>query len=220
MRSERINSIVGAMVGIDPKDELEGMLAAQLIASHNAAMDCYRRANFEGQTSEGRSEALTQANKLSRTYTSLLESLNRHRGKGQQKMTVEHVRVYEGGQAIVGQIGGEAGGGVQVKSRVQPHASIPFSAQPEMRSKDPQRQLVPAGGHAKRALPNARRTVTRRTKGNKNRRVHGRYSAESIERRRAISALLRSARDLLEYEPRLRHEVYSRRASRLRAVCL
>ena len=41
------------------------------------------------QTFEGRKEALTQANKLSRTYSALLDSLNRHRGKGQQKVTVE-----------------------------------------------------------------------------------------------------------------------------------
>jgi hypothetical protein len=32
----------------------------------------------------------------------LLDALNRHRGKGQQKVTVEHV--HEGGQAIVGNV--------------------------------------------------------------------------------------------------------------------
>jgi hypothetical protein len=34
----------------------------------------------------------------------LLDTLNRHRGKGQQKVTVEHVHVHKGGQAIVGNI--------------------------------------------------------------------------------------------------------------------
>ena len=34
----------------------------------------------------------------------LVEVLNRHRGKGQQKVTVEHVQVNAGGQAIVGNI--------------------------------------------------------------------------------------------------------------------
>jgi hypothetical protein len=60
--------------GVRPRDELEGMLAAQLLASHNAAMECYRRAMVPEQTFEGRSEALTQANKLSRTFTTLLEA--------------------------------------------------------------------------------------------------------------------------------------------------
>jgi hypothetical protein len=94
------------LAGVEPKDELEGMLAAQLLASHNAAMECYRRAMISEQTFEGRKENLNQANKLSRTHTTLLEALNRHRGKGQQKVTVEHVHVHEGGQAIVGNVEG------------------------------------------------------------------------------------------------------------------
>jgi hypothetical protein len=44
-----------------------GHEAAQLIAAHNAAMECYRRAMIGEQTSEGRRENLAQANKLSRT---------------------------------------------------------------------------------------------------------------------------------------------------------
>jgi hypothetical protein len=63
-----------------------------------------RRAMLGEQTFEGRKENLSQANKLSRTYGSLLEALNRHRGKGQQKVTVEHVHVHSGGQAIVGHV--------------------------------------------------------------------------------------------------------------------
>src|SRR4051812_46852606 len=68
------------MVGIGPKDELEGMMAAQLVAAHNAAMECYRGAMIGEQSFEGRRENLAQANKLSRTYAALVEALNRHRG--------------------------------------------------------------------------------------------------------------------------------------------
>ena len=42
-------------------------MAAQLIAAHSAAMECYRRAMLAAQTFEGRREYLSQANKLSRT---------------------------------------------------------------------------------------------------------------------------------------------------------
>jgi hypothetical protein len=56
------------------------MIAAQLLAAHNATMECYRRAMIPEQTVEGRSENLNQANKLSRTYVVLLDALNRHRG--------------------------------------------------------------------------------------------------------------------------------------------
>jgi hypothetical protein len=39
---------------------------------------------------------------LSRTFAMLLDALNRHRSKGTQKITVEHVYVHSGGQAVVG----------------------------------------------------------------------------------------------------------------------
>ena len=49
------------------------------------------------------------ANQFCRTYTAQLDALNKHRGKGQQKVTVEHVHIYKGGQAVVGNI--NQGGG-------------------------------------------------------------------------------------------------------------
>jgi hypothetical protein len=92
----QLSATVAALVGIGPKDELEGMMAAQLIAAHNAAMECYRRAMIGEQTVEGRRENLNQANKLSRTWATLLEALNKHRGKGQQKVTVRRTVPIEG----------------------------------------------------------------------------------------------------------------------------
>src|SRR5215467_3627567 len=109
-RDRQYSATVAALAGIGPKDEIEGMIAAQLLAAHNAAMECYRRAMLGEQSFEGRRENLGQANKLSRTYAVLLDALNRHRGKGQQKVTVEHVHVHEGGQAIVGTVKTPGGG--------------------------------------------------------------------------------------------------------------
>ena len=103
-RDRQLSATVAGLAGIGPKDELEGMMSAQLIAAHNAAMECYRRAMIGEQTFEGRRENLNQANKLSRTWATMLDALNKHRGKGQQKVTVEHVTVNEGGQAIVGNV--------------------------------------------------------------------------------------------------------------------
>src|SRR6266436_600241 len=76
---------------------------------------------FFEQTFEGRRENLSQANKLSRTYAVLLDALNRHRGKGQQKVTVEHVHVHSGGQAIVGMVE-TPGGGDRPKAEEQDDA--------------------------------------------------------------------------------------------------
>jgi len=73
---------------------------------------------LEQQTFEGRRESLNQANKLVRSYTTLMEGLDKHRGKGQQKVTVEHVHVHQGGQAIVGNV--TTGGGRHRKWRINP----------------------------------------------------------------------------------------------------
>src|SRR3984893_10161874 len=67
-RDRQYSATVAALIGIGPKDEIEGMIAAQLMAAHNAAMECYRRAMIGEQTFEGRRDNLSQANKLSRTY--------------------------------------------------------------------------------------------------------------------------------------------------------
>ena len=61
------------------------------------------------QTFEGRRENLNQANKLSRTHSTLLAALSRHRGKGQQRGTVGHVHVRSPGQAIAGNVEGGYG---------------------------------------------------------------------------------------------------------------
>lgn len=100
-----------AMAGIAPRDEVEGMLAAQMVACHAAAMECYRRANLPNQTHEGRQQNLNYAAKLSRNYALHMEALDKHRGKGQQTVRVEHVTVNAGGQAIVGHVEHSPGGG-------------------------------------------------------------------------------------------------------------
>ena len=157
----QLSAATAALIGIGPRDELEGMIAAQLFAAHNAAMECYRRAMIPEQLSEGRRENLNQANKLSRTYTTLLEALNRHRGKGQQKVTVEHVHVHSGGQAVVGLVE-TPGGGDRPKSEDQPHAKqITHAPKPSMSGTNAERQRVPVAGDAERSLPNARRNVIR-----------------------------------------------------------
>ena len=156
-KKRQLHATIDALIGISPRDELEGMLAAQMIALHNAAMECLRRAMISEQSLEGRRENLNQANKLSRTYATLLEALNRHRGKGQQKVTVEHVHVHEGGQAIVGNVE-HPGGGARPRSEEQPHAKqIEHAPEPPLWREDPEREAVPLAGDAERAVPHARR---------------------------------------------------------------
>jgi len=91
----------------------------------------------------------------------LLESLNRHRGKGQQRVTVEHVHVHEGGQAIVGNI---EGGGVAAKSKEQPHALTHAPGQ-TLPSENPPRDRLPIACDAERKMPDAWRGLDGSTDG-------------------------------------------------------
>jgi hypothetical protein len=116
------------------------------------------------QTFEGHRESLSQANKLGRTFSVLLDALNRHRGKGQQKVTVEHVHVHEGGQAIVGNV--EApGGGLAAKSGDQPHAQLAYAPGIAVPSADTSGHPMPVTRDEERPLSDARRNVARRSEG-------------------------------------------------------
>ncbi len=114
----QFNHALAFIRGIAPQTPIEGMLAAQMVAVHSATMSLARSINHT-ETIPQRDSADRCFNRLARTFISQLEALNRHRGKGQQKMTVEHVHVHDGGQAIVGAV---VGGGVNEKKGKQPHA--------------------------------------------------------------------------------------------------
>src|SRR5687768_6467007 len=85
------------------RDQIEAMLASQMAAVHIAAMTFARRlANVDTISQQDSAErAFT---KLLRTFATQMEALKRYRTGGEQKVTVQHVSVGEGGQAIVGNV--------------------------------------------------------------------------------------------------------------------
>jgi hypothetical protein len=97
------NFMLSVVKGIGPRDQVEAMLAAQMAAVHSATMTFARRLghveNIPQQDSAERA-----FNKLARTFTTQMEALKRYRTGGEQKVTVQHVTVGEGGQAIVGNV--------------------------------------------------------------------------------------------------------------------
>ena len=100
-----VTSTIGLVQGIGPRDTLEGLLAAQMVATHTASMEMLRRSLLPEQTVEGANYNVNRAVKLMRTFTAQVQTLNRYRGKtSQQKVTVEHVHVNAVGQAIVGAV--------------------------------------------------------------------------------------------------------------------
>lgn len=99
---------MGVIRSVAPRDGLESMLATQMGAIHAATMMLARRLNLVDNITQ-QDAAERALNKLARTYAMQMETLKRYRTSGQQKVTVEHVTVNAGGQAIVGAV--ETGGG-------------------------------------------------------------------------------------------------------------
>lgn len=100
--AEFANDAMALLNGIQPQDEIEGMLAVQMIAVHNMAMETMKRAMITGQTEYGTDVNVNRVTRMLRTFNAQMEALKRYRTGGQQKVIVEHVHVTAGGQAIVG----------------------------------------------------------------------------------------------------------------------
>jgi hypothetical protein len=101
---QQCNTALAVLSGIRPRDEIEGMLAVQMVGCHNLATSMLQRA-----TSTDRVDFLSiygnLAAKLLRTFTMQVEALARQRGQiRQQTVRVEHVTVEAGGQALVGAV--------------------------------------------------------------------------------------------------------------------
>ena len=111
------NAALAAIDGIRPADEIEAMLAVQMVATHETAMDMLMRAKQADLTSTLQ-ECGSLAVKLLRTYTAQVEAFARLRRGGEQRVIVQHVNVNEGGKAIVGAVSHR---GV-AKNERQPHA--------------------------------------------------------------------------------------------------
>jgi hypothetical protein len=104
------NYVLSVVKSIAPQDEIEAMLATQMAAVHMASVTFARRlAGVE--TIQQQDSAAHAFNKLTRTFTIQMEALKRYRTGGEQKVTVQHVTVNDGGQAIVGPVTAPTGGG-------------------------------------------------------------------------------------------------------------
>jgi hypothetical protein len=159
-REEQQAAAFVGLMGIAPQNELEAMIAAQLLAAHHATLECYRRAAIPDQTFVAKREYLGQAGKLSRTFATLLEALNRHRGKGhEQKVTVQHVHIHDGSQAIVGAVEAPGEGGTLSKIVEQPHAQLTHAPVTPLRSTHPEGEFVPVARDEERTVQASRREI-------------------------------------------------------------
>jgi hypothetical protein len=102
---EDLQTAIHTLEQIKPEGALQSMLAVQMIGVHNSAVRFLSRASSENQTFEGADANVLRATRLFRLFNEQLQALASLRGQtGQQKVTVEHVHIHEGGQAIVGSV--------------------------------------------------------------------------------------------------------------------
>lgn len=111
----RMNTILAMLYGLAPKNEVEGLLAAQIVATNHVAMRMLSQ-SLESQELEAANHYTNRAHKAQSLMIRQLELYHTMRSGGQttQKVIVEKVEVQNGGQAIVGAVAG--GGGSKQKS--------------------------------------------------------------------------------------------------------
>ena len=98
-----LNFMVSVIQGIEPRDQVEAMLAAQMSLSHMAIMKFSQHLPLTTSLPE-QDSAERAINKFARTFIAQMETLKRYRSGGEQKVTVTHVSVGEGGQATAGNV--------------------------------------------------------------------------------------------------------------------
>jgi hypothetical protein len=140
-----INFLLSIVKGGKPKDQFEAMLSAQMAAIHTATMTFAQRlAHVE--TVQQQDSAERALNKLARTFAMQMEALKRYRTGGEQKVTVQHVSVNDGGQAIVGNVSQAA----RETAREQPaHATAALT--------DARQPAMPHGLYTREAIAERRR---------------------------------------------------------------
>ena len=106
---DQLNFMLSIIKEINPRNQVETMLAAQMATVYVATMAQGQRLAQAGTAPE-QDSAERALNKLARTFTVQMEALQRYRSGGEQTVMVQHVSVNEGGQAIVGNVNQAAPG--------------------------------------------------------------------------------------------------------------
>jgi hypothetical protein len=100
---QALDFMLSVVKSIKPRDQVETMLAVQMAEVHMATLTSARL--LARATAMVQQEYAERAlNKLARTFATQTEALRRYRSCGEPNVTVRHVSVSDGGQAIVGNV--------------------------------------------------------------------------------------------------------------------
>lgn len=88
---------------IQASNSMEKMLAHQMAMLHQATMRTMDKATFESDTTQS-IRMMSLAARMMGTYQRGLLTLKRIRSNGKQHITIQHVSVADGGQAVIGSV--------------------------------------------------------------------------------------------------------------------
>lgn len=200
---QQLNAALAVVDGIRPENEVEAMLAMQMFTAHEAAMDMMERTR-QATTAEAAQTYSTIATKFQRTFVAQIEAIAKLRRRGEQTVRVEHVHVYPGAQAIVGNVAPREG----VRSK-----TLDNPMDPSIRKLLPLLQTPRCGARNRAGMPCQAPRAGGKTrcrlhggaqgsgapKGAANGRYrHGQYTCEAIEARRELRAMLKELQQTLD----------------------
>ena len=94
-RAQRMNVAAALLTELRPETPVEGLLAAQMIATHHAAMTMLERATITDQPTEIVDRCVTRAVRLQRVFLEQTAALAKLRGQSApQRVAVEHRHVH------------------------------------------------------------------------------------------------------------------------------
>jgi hypothetical protein len=205
-RDKQLSATVAALMGIAPKDELESMMAAQLVAAHNAAMECYRRAMI-GEQSFARGGARTSPRptsfpaptpRWSRPSTAIAARASRK----SQSNTSTSMRAGKRWWAWSPHPANR-GVGTPAQSRNNPMQSklpqrlkMHLSPRCHARNRNGTRCRSPAMANGRCRMHGGKTKGA--PKGNSHAFKHGRYTAEHIAERRHFAELVREMKGFID----------------------
>src|SRR4051794_20873651 len=183
---------------IAPRNALEGIMVAQIIATNNVSMKCYMDA-MAADSPEKRNDFVNMGTKATRSLNGLIDALCRNRGKERPQVSVGDVSVNQGGQAIVG-VTNEPSAAPAARKRAAKRGTRADQPTTPMRSAHPEAEALPviAGSGKTRCRMHGGAAGGGAPAGNRNAVTNGRYTAEAIALRREVRALLRQNRRLIE----------------------
>jgi hypothetical protein len=102
-QTDKAVTAIAALQELTPASAIDGLLATQMVAAHNASLDLLGRAMVTAQSPRVVEESTRQYARISEVFLKQLDRYTRNRGRQRQVVRIEHVRVVEDGTVTVRQ---------------------------------------------------------------------------------------------------------------------